>query len=80
MPVGLEGANGHQVVNFFHLVGVLTSVKQFRKCALDAITKVLQRGAKAEEMGEAPWGSCLVTKCLLDRFENQLEGKLWKES
>lgn len=25
-------------------------------------------------------GSCLVTKCLLDRFENQLEGKLWKES
>ena len=26
-------AHGHQVVNFFHLVMVLASVKQLRKCA-----------------------------------------------
>ena len=44
-----------KVVNFFHLVVVLTSVKQLRKCASDTIIEVLQRGAKAEDMGEGPW-------------------------
>ena len=38
-PQALVGAlwapctHGHQVVNFFRLVGVLASVKQLRKCA-----------------------------------------------
>ena len=54
----------HQRVNIFHLVGVLASVKQLRKCASDVLW-VLQRGAKAEVMGEGsamegPIGSCLV--------------------
>ena len=46
------------------MVGVLASVKQLRKCALD-IVWVLQRGTKAEVMGEGsalegPIGSWLV--------------------
>lgn len=31
---------------------VLTSVKQLGKCASDTVTLVLERGAKAEVMGE----------------------------
>ena len=34
------------------LVVILASVKQLRKCASDTITQILQRGAKAEDMGE----------------------------
>ena len=34
------------------MVGVLASVKQLRKCALYTVIWVLQRGAKAEDMGE----------------------------
>ena len=34
MPVVLE-ARGHQIINFFHLVMVLVSVKQFRKYESD---------------------------------------------
>ena len=30
-------AHGHQIINFFHLMRVLTSVKQLRKCASDSI-------------------------------------------
>ena len=56
----------HQVVNFFHLVGVLASIKQLGECASDTVTSVLQRGATAEDMGWGlPWegstGSCSVT-------------------
>ena len=36
----------------FYLVGVLASVKQLRKRALDTAIWVLQKGAKAEDMGE----------------------------
>ena len=46
------GAHGHQVVNFFHWVGVLASIKQLRKCASDSIRWVLQGGSTAEDMGE----------------------------
>ena len=46
------GAHGHQVVNIFHLVEVLASVKQLRKCASDTVTWVLQRGAIAGDLGE----------------------------
>ena len=52
MPVGLGGAHDHQVVNFFHLVVVLSSVKQLRKCASDTIIWVLQSGATAEDVAE----------------------------
>ena len=45
-------AHGHQVVNFFHVVGVLSSVKQLRKCTSDTIIWVLQRGATSEATGE----------------------------
>ena len=34
-------AHGHQIVNFFHLMRVLTSVKQLRKCASDSINIIL---------------------------------------
>ena len=60
-------AHGHQVVNVFHLVGVLASVKQLRKCASDTVISELQREAKAEDMGggvcpgKGPIGSCWVT-------------------
>jgi hypothetical protein len=40
------------MVNVFHLVGVLASVKQLGKCASDTVIWVLQRGAKAEAMGK----------------------------
>ena len=55
MPVSLR-ASDHQVVNFFHLMVVLASVKQLRKCASDTIIWVLQRGAREENVGEAPEG------------------------
>lgn len=45
-------AHGHQVVNVSHLVGVKVSEKQLRKLALDTVTQVLQRGAKAENEGQ----------------------------
>ena len=45
-------AHGHKVVNFFHLVVVLASVKQLGKHASDTVIQVLQRGAAAEDMGE----------------------------
>lgn len=78
-------ALGHQVVHFFPLVGVLSSVKQLRKCASDTVP---QRGANAEDVGE---GSGLrrplcpehrrairkhgvVSKCLLGTL---LSAKLW---
>ena len=51
----------------FHLVGVLASVKEFGKCALDTVILVLQRGVKAEDMGEGsvpprkvPYGPVLL--------------------
>ena len=34
------------------LMGVLASVTQLRKCASDTVIWILQRGAKAEDMGE----------------------------
>lgn len=46
-------------------MGVLASVKQLRKCAPDIVIWVLQRGVKAEDMGDgvcprkAPGGSLL---------------------
>ena len=59
-------AQGHQVLNIFHLVGVFTSVKQLRKGASDTVIWVLQSGATAEDMGEGlsqegPTGSRSVT-------------------
>ena len=67
VPKGWElCAHGHQVVNFFHVVGILSSVKQLRKCMSDTIIWVLQRGATAKAMGEgsvsSPIGSCSVTR------------------
>ena len=47
------------VVNIFHLVVVLASVKQLRKCASDTLTQVFQKqkGAAAENLGEGfAWG------------------------
>ena len=60
------GACDHQVVNFFPLVIVLTSVTQLWKYVSNAIIWVLQRDSKAEDMGqglspEAPRRSCLYT-------------------
>ena len=54
-------AHDHQVVHFFHLVVVLASEK-LRKHASDTIIQVLQRGAKAEDMGEGfvPGRPCRV--------------------
>ena len=46
------GPGGHQVINIFLLVGVLAPVKKLRKYGSDTIILVLQRGAKAEHMGE----------------------------
>lgn len=40
-----RSAHGHQVVSF-HLVEVLASIKQLRKCASDAVMQVFQRGTK----------------------------------
>ena len=45
-------APDHQVVKVFHLVGVLASIKQLRKCALDTVIQAQQRGDKAEAMRE----------------------------
>ena len=47
-------------------MGILISVKELRKCASDTFIYVLQKGAKAEDVGErpdmeGPIGSCLVT-------------------
>ena len=42
----------HQVVNFFHLVMVLASVKQLRGCASDSAIWVLQKGTIAKDMGK----------------------------
>ena len=40
-----------------HVVVVLVSIKQLRKATSDTIVSVLQRGAKAEDLGEgAPQG------------------------
>ena len=55
------------IKHFFHLVWVLASVKQLRKCASDTVIQVLQRGAKAEAMGsglswEGPTGPCSVIR------------------
>lgn len=44
-------ALGHQVVHFFPLVGVLSSVKQLRKCASDTVIYELEIGTKAEGHG-----------------------------
>ena len=44
--------DGHQVVNIYHLVGILTSVKQLRKCASGTVIWILERGVKADDMGE----------------------------
>ena len=47
---------------------VFISIKQLRKCAPDTIISVLQRGAKAEDMGKGPAPpqgpimSCLVVE------------------
>ena len=38
---------------FFHLVGVLASVKQLRKCASDTVMWALQGETKVEDMVEA---------------------------
>ena len=43
-------AHGHQVVNFFHLVMVLASVKQL----ISYFYLVHQKGAQGENMGEGP--------------------------
>ena len=51
-PVGLGlCAHDRQVLNFFHLVDVLASVKQLRKCAPDTVIQALKRETKAEDMG-----------------------------
>ena len=48
----MEGVSAlvHQVVNVFHLVLVLASVKQLRKCASDTIICVLR-----EELKQRIW-------------------------
>ena len=80
MPVGL-GACDHQVVNFFHLVVVLASVKQLRKCPSDTIIWVLQRGAPAEGVGEGsvpgrpPRVLLHYSFCLVDAFRGYKEKK-----
>ena len=55
------------IKHFSHLVWILASVKQLRKCASDTVIQVLQRGAKAEAMGsglswEGSTGSCSVIR------------------
>ena len=49
------GTHGHQGVNIFHLVGWgrgFTSLKELSKCAPRVIIQLLQKGAKAEDMGD----------------------------
>ena len=59
-------ALGHQVVHFFPLVGVLSSVKQLRKCAVPTVILVLWRGAEAEDVGEGSvQGRCLGTEFII---------------
>ena len=68
--------HGHQVVNFFHLMGVSASAKLLRKCASDTLIWVLQRGSKAEDMSEVfvtgrPLGSFPVTIVLREAWETE---------
>ena len=48
-------AYGHQVVNVFLLVGVFHICKATQEIVSNTIIWVLQRGAKAEDMGEGSW-------------------------
>ena len=53
-PAGLGAtlrAQGHRVVNVFHVVEVLASVKQLGVSASDTVIWVPQRGAAAEGTG-----------------------------
>ena len=43
--------HAHLVVNFFHSVGLLASVKQLPECTSDTVASILQRGATAEGTG-----------------------------
>ena len=59
VPGGAHGVFGHQVVNFFHLVGVLTSMKQLRNCTSDTIIRHFREELKLWEgevsvLGRAP--------------------------
>lgn len=58
-PVGLRTAfraQGHRVVNVFHVVEVLASIKQLRVRASDTVIWVPQRGATAEDTGRVHAG------------------------
>ena len=63
---GLHAHRGHQVVNLFHLVVVLASVKQIRKRVSDTVIRYFTEEPKQRTWGEGsfpgrPRRSCLVT-------------------
>ena len=43
---------GHHVFNVFQVVEVLVSLQLLSKCASDTVISILQRGTKAEDMGD----------------------------